>query len=283
MIAPTVCPSATAFCAPTDVAAPVAVNLRPTLSTIRKVSPEVRVRRDKEDAYPNAFGLPAGPAFSCPGATAFCAGCYAAANETQYPSVARKMRANWDALRACGDVHGALVNALDAMLAPWYVNTVKRGLPLTFRIHWDGDFYSAAYARAWGDICRAYPDVTFWAYTRSTFAVAHLVDVPNLALYASVDAENAETWRPLLAQYPRLHVAACGRTFEDGAALLAQLGRGRAPVCPEGVTLPLVVAQNGRRSVKVLPGETGQGACNACGYCLVGRGDIRFATHKGQR
>lgn len=36
-----------------------------------------------------------------------------------------------------------------------------------FRIHDSGDFFSIRYLRAWGAICRAHPDVLFWAPSRA--------------------------------------------------------------------------------------------------------------------
>lgn len=38
--------------------------------------------------------------------------------------------------------------------------------PKFFRIHDSGDFFNAKYARAWFDVCKALPDVKFWAPTR---------------------------------------------------------------------------------------------------------------------
>lgn len=258
------------------------------MSTDRKVSPHVVQRKTKAEAYPNTIGLPAGPielGGSCADTTEFCEGCYAKKIEKYIPAAEKKVRRNYVKLRAVGENVPAIVRLLDASFSKWYVTTVKRGLPLNFRIHWDGDFYSVAYAQGWARICRAYPDVTFWAYTRARWAIPHLAGIPNLALYASVDEYNRAEWAETLAAYPQVKVAACAETFSAGETILLELGRKRAPRCPEGVPdangkvrLPLVVTASGRGVPE--PGETGQGACNACGYCLVGRGDIRFATDK---
>ncbi len=251
------------------------------ISADRKTSPSVRVRVGKQDAYPNAFGLPAGPAGSCRDVTPFCNGCYAARTEQQWSTVARKMSRNFSSLLELGDNYPAIVDAIDLMVAQWQQQTQARGLPLTFRIHWDGDFYSAPYARAWATIARAYPAVTFWCYTRAVWAIALLEGIDNLAVYASVDQYNRERWAPILEQYPAIRVASCAQTFEQAQTILLELGRKRAPSCPEGHKLPLVVGATGRPSDVPAVGETGQGACNACGYCLTGKGDIRFSTTKG--
>ncbi len=251
------------------------------LSTDQKTAARIRVGKTKAYPDPNAFGLPSGPEGSCGnGVTPFCRSCYAESLEKQWPAVADKMARNFETLLQCGDSHRALVDALDGMLCQWYTDTVRRGSALTFRIHWDGDFYSPAYARAWASIACAYPDVTFWCYTRRLWAPAILLDAPNIAVYASVDEYNVDAWRPVLAQLPRLKVAACAHSMDEGAALIAALGRGRAPACPEGRRLPLVVGLSGRPSDIPVAGELGRGACDACGHCLTGRGDVRFSTTK---
>lgn len=274
---------------PTTVAAgcPAAAALvaRLEVSADRKTSPRVRVRAGKSDAYPNAFGLPAGPPSaggSCADTTEFCRSCYAARTERQWSTVARKMARNLSALRACGDSHVALVNALDSMLAGWYVDAVAAGVARTFRIHWDGDFFSEAYAAAWRAIVGAYPDVEFWCYTRAVWAVPILVGAPNLKVYASVDQYNAASWAPVLADYPTVLVAACADTFDHAQDLVISLGRRRAPACPEGRRLPLVVGPSGRGSDVPGPGDIGRGACDACRVCIDGRSDIRFATQTGR-
>lgn len=44
----------------------------------------------------------------------------------------------------------------------------RTGKPVVpMRIHSSGDFYSAAYAEAWVEVCNQLPEITFWAPTRS--------------------------------------------------------------------------------------------------------------------
>src|SRR6516162_9609523 len=44
---------------------------------------------------------------------------------------------------------------------------VTRKSEKLFRIHDSGDFFSAAYANAWYEVCRQLPDIRFWAPTRA--------------------------------------------------------------------------------------------------------------------
>jgi hypothetical protein len=64
------------------------------------------------------------------------------------------------------------------------------------RIHVSGDFYSAAYARAWAAVARACPQTRFYAYTRSwrvpeiAPALAELASLPNVRLWWSCDRDT---------------------------------------------------------------------------------------------
>jgi|tagenome__1003787_1003787.scaffolds.fasta_scaffold20953791_2 hypothetical protein len=40
-------------------------------------------------------------------------------------------------------------------------------VPWEFRLQWDGDFFSLAYAHVWANVVRTNPDIRFWVYTRS--------------------------------------------------------------------------------------------------------------------
>lgn len=257
------------------------------LSGDRKVSPTMRVKRDGKTAdikVYNTFGLPAG--VTCPGMTAACETvCYARRTENTYRSAGALVRHNYETLVAHGDDVAGLAKELHSVVAVWRLQAAKHAAPLVFRIHWDGDFYSLAYAEAWRDVMARFPEVQFWAYTRSFVEACDvtpiLADVPNLALYLSVDEHNAARAAVVLAQYPRLKAATLGETSDDAAVILAQLGRSNAPKCPENVKrLPLMVAQSGKRTEAVQPGDTAQGACVACGLCVEGRADVRFATKK---
>ena len=267
------------------------------LSGDRKVSPfMVRNGKRPSDAQVtvrNTFGLPA--FVTCPGATPACKGiCYAARTEHQWAhAVAHTIGRNWELLQTAGDDEDAIVELLHGLIADFRADLAKvhrRGVPMEplFRLHWDGDFYSLPYARAWRRVILAHPDVTFWTYTRSFAPPVNVVPVlaglANLTLYLSVDQDNLPAAKRVLAAHPDVLVSTLSETPEDGERMLAQLGRRRAPVCPEVIgKVPLINARADRRRLPE-PGEAAEGACVACGMCIVGRADVRFPmTHIGRK
>lgn len=72
---------------------------------------------------------------------------------------------------------------------------------LLYRIHWSGDIFSVRYAKALSAAMQAFPDIKFWCYTRSFFAVPHLSCVPNLNLILSFDPVNIQEGLKYLNHY----------------------------------------------------------------------------------
>ena len=225
---------------------------------------------------PNSFGLPSGT--SCPGQTLACKACYAANLERAYTNVSRLLASNLDQLRSCGDDVDAMAALLVDLLAE-YVNACERyetktgkTIARVFRIHWDGDFYSVAYARAWRRAILAYPGIKFWCYTRSFVPGANVVHVlkglPNLTLYLSVDEYNEKRASAVHARHPWTRLAVLATTFDEASAVHVAITGKRAPRCPE-------VAQR----VPMVNSE-GIGACVTCGLCISGRQSVLFATSK---
>lgn len=263
------------------------------LSTDRKVAPTVRRvgtldRPDYRPALHNAYGLPAG--LSCPELTEFCIECYAQSAE-RYPSTAALLAGNLDAHRQAGRSVARHAALLDAALDQYEHEAARlieagrmRPADRVFRIHWDGDFYSAPYTRAWARVIRQRPHIQFWAYTRSTRYVEHLDGLPNLALYLSTDRYNVEKMRETLRAHPWAHVAYCAGSTDEVPALqrgLARWNRHRRPPvhCPENSgRLPLVVASDRRRTSTIEVGADGIGACAACRLCVDGLRDVAFTT-----
>lgn len=247
-----------------------------TAQRVTRDASKVRVR------VPNAFGLPAGE--SCPGATPAClAVCYAARAETR-PSTRQAMARNFAALRACADDVDALAGVLRPAMVTFAAQAARAGIDRpTFRVHWDGDYYSEAYAQAWRVIMAEHPAVQFWAYTRSigpdVDVVPILASVPNLTLYVSVDRDNIDRAAVVLARHPTVHAAVMAPTATDVQALRDQLARGRAPICPELTgRLALVVPESRRGTLAV--GAKGMGACAACRLCPDGIADVGFPTSR---
>ena len=245
------------------------------LSSDRKVSLlslwKENARRWEPDVK-NAFGLPAGT--SCPGRTAICASvCYAEAAEN-WPTVDALVRHNWDLLRACGRSQAKITELLRELMTAYRQSHARAErlrsatIPHAFRIHWDGDFYSVAYARAWRTVMLENADIQFWVYTRSFHGRVDVVPtlsvVPNLSLYLSVDSEN----RQHAERYPDLPHAILDETFADAQVTSVSLSGKRSPKCPENARkVPLV-------------GSDGRGACVACGLCVNGRSSVLFSITK---
>lgn len=221
----------------------------------------------------NSFGLPAG--VTCPGRTGFCAGCYGAKLEKGNPGVAPALAHNLELLAGCGGDVAALAGLLDDLLGR-YEHEARHlaGAERIFRVHWDGDFYSEPYARAWAQAMAAHPTVRFWCYTRSfrspVDVLPVLVPVANLRLYLSVDDENRAWAAAQLARWPGVRAAYCAVDYRTARDLA---GERRA----RGLSKPVACPENARR----IPIATeGQGACVSCGICPDGRRDIMFATSK---
>lgn len=170
----------------------------------------------------------AGGSFTCPGATVECESiCYAK--------------------RIDGPVYEL-----------YHQNSRADGVPplpddcRLLRIHVSGDFDAETYIRNWTARLQERPDVRAWAYTRSwrvpglISALWGLWELPNMQLFASMDASTVEApplgWRcAWIADDPREEVA----TSYD---------------CPE---------QTGRKA-----------DCQSCRYCFDGwRNDVTFSKH----
>lgn len=220
-------------------------------------------------AIRNAFGLPSGRAYSCPGATSVCESvCYAGKIERQYPNVMASALHNWAMVKDA--TFGELTFMLGAMVEEFRLECVKRSAPMEFRIHHDGDFFSRTYADAWATVVRMYPEIQFWVYTRSFTPGINVVDliadIPNLAVYLSVDAINKGYATTIRDEFPSVRFALLADTAADAALELAELGT-RGGICPENVKrIPLITSEGG--------------ACHSCQLCVFAKCDIRFAIRK---
>jgi hypothetical protein len=188
---------------------------------------------------------------------------------------------NWEYLRPLLNDADSLRAVFDATFDEFLSECDRRSVAPIYRIHWDGDIPTAAYARALRESVQAHPTLRAWIYTRTLSTVPLLVGCPNLAVYVSTDSDNVEMVRDLLVAYPDLHVAALGQDADSSAAVLARVGRRPAPVCPvDSGKTPLVVSMDRRRAPTI--GESGQGACAACGLCIYGRKDVRFTISRSK-
>jgi hypothetical protein len=223
----------------------------------------------------NSFGLPAGRAYTCPGATETCQRvCYAGKLEKLYKGLRQLLEANMAAL--AGQNRAGMASLLSEMIAEFRTDCERAArsgaaVPMDFRIHWDGDFFSLDYAYAWADVIRSSQDIRFWVYTRSfdpatLDVLPALAGLPNLSVYLSVDPDNLAAAKEARKRHPWARWAYLAETFADGRADLAGLPGKRYP-CPEnGHRIPLI-------------SEKGS-ACIRCGVCVSGRGDVVFSIAK---
>jgi hypothetical protein len=133
-----------------------------------------------------AFSLPAGPDFTCPGATDACKSCYAQKGRHVFPNVQKSLIGNYKSFeiyRSNADVDG-LSNSLLKLLSP--------SVPI-FRIHESGDFSDQFAIQTWKKVAEARPETKFWFYTRSfSLDFTELLALPNVNGWASTDEYNSK-------------------------------------------------------------------------------------------
>lgn len=161
-----------------------------TLSTPSKISKKKN----------SAFSLPAGPEFSCPGATDACKDCYAKKGRHVFKSVHGAFARNWEIVRA----YEAKKNVYG--LAHFLADSIPDNREI-FRIHESGDFHSQFMVDVWTEVVRMRRDISFWTYTRSfDFNYSKLVRQPNIRLWASTDEYNSKEARQFTKKYKRSNV-----------------------------------------------------------------------------
>ena len=219
----------------------------------------------KQASISNTFGLPAGKAYSCPGATTVCESvCYAGKLEKVFPAVKVNLLHNWALLK---DADGeTMVQLLNEMIADFVADCKKKDAPMLFRIHWDGDFFNDTYAYAWKVVIDKYPDIQFWVYTRVKSAALILKDVPNLSLYFSADSENVKTAVDLKIN-SGVRMAYLAKTFAIGQADVKEMIGRPAAKCPENNKQIPLISTNGS-------------ACVSCSLCVYSKSDIIFSATK---
>ena len=219
----------------------------------------------KTPTIANTFGLPAGKAYSCPGATSICESvCYAGKLEKVYKGVKATLLHNWELLRNADRME--MYTLLSEMIADFKKDCVKRNAKMLFRIHWDGDFFNDEYAHAWRMVIEEQADIQFWVYTRVKSAALILKDIPNLSLYYSTDDENLSTAEDLKINHS-VRLAYLGKTFALTETKMKELTGKVGAKCPENAKRIPLISQAGS-------------ACVSCGLCVYGKADIRFSASK---
>ena len=219
----------------------------------------------KTPTIANTFGLPAGKAFSCPGATSICESvCYAGKLEKVYKGVRAVLLHNWELLRNADQP--TMVNLIEDMIADFKKDCVKRNAEKLFRIHWDGDFFNDTYTHAWKTIITNYPEIQFWVYTRVRSAALILNGIDNLSLYYSTDSENKAIGVDLKNNHS-IRLAYLAKNFAIGQADMKELFNKPGAKCPENLKAIPLISQKGS-------------ACVSCGLCVYSKADIVFSATK---
>ena len=233
-------------------------------SNDRKVANLV-TKSGKQAAIANTFGLPAGKAFSCPGATSVCESvCYAGKLEKLFKGVKANLLHNWDLLKDADQ--DTMVSLLSAMIDEFVADCNKKDAPKLFRIHWDGDFFNDEYAFAWKHVILNNPDIQFWVYTRVKSAALILKDIDNLSLYFSTDSENVKTGVDLKIN-SGVRLAYLAKNFAIGQADMKEMINKPGAKCPENLKAIPLISTNGS-------------ACVSCGLCVYSKADIVFSATK---
>ena len=234
-------------------------------SNDRKVTNLVS-KNGKTSTIANTFGLPAGKAFSCPGATSICESvCYAGKLEKVYKGVRDVLIHNWNLLKDADEP--IMVDLLENMINDFRKDCEKKNAKLLFRIHWDGDFFNDTYARAWQYVILNNTDIQFWVYTRVKSAALILDGIENLSLYYSTDDENKDIAHDLRKTSTKIRLAYLGKTFAVTENTMKELIGKPGAKCPENnKSIPLI--------------STNGSACVSCGLCVYGKADIRFSASK---
>ena len=211
---------------------------------------------------------------TCPGATTGPGGCYACRTGRKsktcyavklmnpYPSIKGLLLRNTTAIKEA-DKAGK-IELLDELFQTFEdkerrAQKQRKPFSFNYRLHWSGDVYDEEYAEALVAAMRKHPEINFWCYTRSFFAVPILLQAPNLHLYLSLDAVNAEEGLACYEKYkenPRLLVSYLSPEHPDEEKL--------------GISFSECPVDSGKMKL--------EGACHRCGICVFGRNHIWFET-----
>ena len=233
-------------------------------SNDRKVANLV-TKNGKQPAIANTFGLPAGKAFSCPGATSVCESvCYAGKLEKLFKGVRANLLHNWELLKDADQL--TMETLLTEMINDFKADCVKKDAPMLFRIHWDGDFFNDTYTMAWKEVILNYPDIQFWVYTRVKSAAVILKDIDNLSLYYSTDSENKSIGVTLKKDHG-IRLAYLAKNFLVGQADMKEMIGKVGAKCPENKKAIPLISTNGS-------------ACVSCSLCVYSKSDIVFSATK---
>lgn len=227
----------------------------------------------------NTFGLMHGRpenGGTCPGSTMGTGGCLSLKREgginatcyvdklvKAYPNFGKVLLRNTNLLKdkSQAEMEAVLTETVQAFILH------NKGKNLFFRLHTSGDFFSEEYAEAWAATITKFPQVQFWTYTRSLWAVPRLMDCRNLAIYISSDNANyAEA---------KLVFDVC-RPGHGNVGICYMGNIGTQPTGTRWVVCPEVSGK--------LKNDNSKGACSKCQLCMtynnkIALRNIQFPVH----
>jgi hypothetical protein len=125
------------------------------------------------------FNLP--PLKTCPRAGACKAFCYGQVGNYCFTNMKDHMQRNFELSKSN--------NFVDLVLKD-LANLRKKHKKIYVRLHDVGDFYTATYAAKWATIARAFPDIVFYAYSKS-WKMLESVDLPgNIVILPSLGGKD---------------------------------------------------------------------------------------------
>lgn len=232
---------------------------------------KVKFRPNHKNTFGLNFGLPK-TGGTCPGATTGEGGCFELKKKDGkqlvcyvdkltkiYPAVGNTLALNTELLRE------ATQSEMESLLTELIEEFKSKNKPefWFFRLHWSGDFFSAAYAKAWVVVVNKFPEVYFWVYTRSHGYVKYFQKCENITVYLSIDPVNVIEGLAVFDQFkkhPRIGLAWLGEGEIAGYKFVT---------CPE---------TSGK-----LKNTEQQGACARCRLCVDNYvtkvKNIRFNLH----
>lgn len=145
------------------------------METVKELKLSISLGNSKLPETTFIFNLPA--VKTCPLKTVLCAKeCYALKAEVQYKHVVPQARNR----------------NLEISRSDYFVNRISNSIDQNIkkikqvRIHESGDFYSQEYLEKWFKITTLFPELTFYAYTKS-FHLDYSAKPKNFVLIASFD------------------------------------------------------------------------------------------------
>lgn len=187
---------------------------------------KTKFRKNHYNTFGLMYGLPEDGG-TCPGATTGKGGCldvrdglkrqtcYMAKIVAIYKAVGNVLAVN------TAEVEGKTIEEIKDVCRKTIQVFIQKskGEDLYFRLHYSGDFFSEEYTKAWAEVIKEFPTVTFWVYSRSDEYVHHLFGIDNLTVYLSCDPVNFDKMLKIFNENkdknPRLGMAWLGNTAPD--------------------------------------------------------------------